>query len=155
MPNETNETPQPIPAGYKLAIIGSRVFNNKALVHQLLDPVKHLITEVVSGGATGADKIGEEWAQENGIPVNIIRPNWRPNGVYDKGAGFKRNIEIVKAADKILALWDGESRGTENSIDHCIRLGKEYFVIISKPLPEPPPPVYGEPTGFRKCDPRG
>jgi hypothetical protein len=123
-------------AKYKLAIVGSRTFNNYELLRQVLNPAADMISEVISGGATGADKLAERWSLENSIPCQVIRPDWRPNGIYDKGAGFKRNILIVQACDKLLCLWDGVSRGCINSVDHCVRLQKPYHVITAAPIPE-------------------
>ena len=51
----------------KLAIIGSRGFNDYDLLKSILNPYKDIITLVVSGGAKGADSLGEMWANENNI----------------------------------------------------------------------------------------
>lgn len=38
------------------------------------------------------------WAVSKGIPTRIFKPNWRnAEGVYDPGAGIKRNTDIVNA----------------------------------------------------------
>jgi len=131
--SEQNETQQPT-AKYKLAVVGSREFKNEQQVFQILDAAKDSITLVISGGATGADTLAERWADINKKSKYIIRPDWHPNGKYDKGAGFKRNIEIVKACDRCIAFWDGSSKGTMNTIDHCLRLQKPYFVVTQEPV---------------------
>ena len=38
---------------------------------------------------------------------------------YGKGAPFRRNQQIVAAADLVIALWDGASRGTAHTIELC------------------------------------
>lgn len=109
----------------KLAVIGSREFQDKERLFNILDKIdnKHSIKMIVSGGASGADSLAHEWAKENGKPTLIFYPNWHPKGPggqkmpYDKGAGFKRNANIIDFADNVLAFWDGESKGTQNSIE--------------------------------------
>ncbi len=47
---------------------------------------------------------------------DVLKPLWRPNGVYDAGAGKKRNTQIIARADVVVAFWDGFSTGTRDSI---------------------------------------
>ncbi len=72
------------------------------------------ITEVVSGGAHGADQLGEWWAEQNGILVTVFEADWNKHG---KSAGYKRNVEMAKYADACVCFWDGESLGTSHMID--------------------------------------
>lgn len=67
------------------------------------------LDEVVSGGASGADKCGEEWAKRNGIPVRRFNAQW---GKYGKIAGPRRNEEMASHADMCIAFPGGA--GTEN-----------------------------------------
>ena len=103
----------------KIAIIGSRSFNDYELVKSTLDPVKDRIEFIVSGGARGADKLGEVYAEENNIKTKIYLPNWDEHG---KAAGFIRNKQIVENADIIIIYWDGESKGSKSSINIAKKL---------------------------------
>ncbi len=117
---------------YKLAVVGSREWKNREMIEDLLNEVKNDIEIIISGGARGADTFAVDWAKKNGVPFEEKKANWRPDGPegrFDKGAGFKRNIEIVKACDRLLCFWDKISKGTQNSVDHAIRLKKPYVVI--------------------------
>lgn len=107
----------------KLAIVGSRTFNDYEMVKEALKDLA--ITEIVSGGAKGADTLAEKYAAENSIPVKVFKPEW---GKYGRGAGPKRNKQIVDYADKVIAFWDGESRGTKSSIDLATEQGKLLLV---------------------------
>lgn len=115
----------------KIAIIGSRSFNNYALLGEILNDVKDRVTLIVSGGANGADKFGERWAKEFKKKTKIFLPDWN---AYGKAAGPIRNEKIVKEADVVLAFWDGESRGTKNAIETAQKLNKEVIVIEYKSL---------------------
>lgn len=103
----------------KTAVVGSRIFADYNKLAAYLDTIKDKITLIVSGGAKGADSLGERWAYKNSIPTLIFKPDWSK---YGKGAGFIRNEDIVKNSDMILAFWDGKSKGTE----HTINLAKQY-----------------------------
>jgi len=107
----------------KVAVIGSRGFNNYELVKETLSPLD--ITLVVSGGAMGADTLGERYARENGIPTKIFKPDWTKG----RGAGFLRNTDIINEADTVVAFWDGKSRGTLDSIKKAEKQGKKVLIV--------------------------
>jgi hypothetical protein len=102
-----------------LAVVGSRTFTDYAQFCSELDKLKNCefdFSSLVSGGANGADKMAERYARERGIPIKILKPNWYPNGRYDKGAGIRRNFDIINGASYVIAFWDGVSSGTNHSI---------------------------------------
>lgn len=70
-------------------------------------------SKLVSGGAKGPDSWAKEAAEDFSHEFVEIRPNWKK---YGKGAGFKRNKEIIAASDDLIAFWDLESNGTWHSI---------------------------------------
>lgn len=112
----------------KLAIVGSRSFQDYALlIHSVTSfhPI-NMLTLIVSGGAEGADSLAQRFAKEHGLPILIHYPNWEKWG---KTAGFSRNESIVKDADKILVFWDGQSRGTQDTISRAQRLKKPHDVM--------------------------
>ncbi len=100
----------------KLAIVGSRSFTDWEelfiTIHELVRIVE--IELIVSGGAKGADKLAERFADFFDIPKKVIKPEWK---LYGRKAGFLRNQDIVDAADKVIAFWDGKSKGTKSTID--------------------------------------
>lgn len=110
----------------KLAIIGSRGFQNYSLLIKELDPKKDKITLVISGGAEGADTLGEKWARGNKIPTLIFPANWNKFG---KRAGYIRNEDIIKNCDCCIAFWDGVSKGTAHSISLCKKYNKPCKIV--------------------------
>lgn len=100
----------------KTIIAGSRSITYDHIVYIAveLSPFGNKITEVVSGGAHGVDKLGELWAKDSNIPIKQFLPNWTKFG---KGAGFARNLEMAMYADALIAIWDGYSKGTGHMID--------------------------------------
>jgi hypothetical protein len=84
-----------------------------------------VITEVVSGGARGVDRLGEQWAKESNIPIKQFIPDWDGLG---KKAGHVRNREMGDYADALIALWDGESKGTKGMIEYAQKKGLKVYV---------------------------
>lgn len=115
-----------------LVISGSRSLTSYDFVKKVIDEgvaelVNHMdeaVTELYSGHARGVDLLAERWAKENGIPVKTFIPDWN---IHGKKAGILRNEEMANAGDVILAVWDGESRGTKHMIDYAKKTKKVIF----------------------------
>lgn len=83
--------------------------------------------EIVSGGARGVDYLGEVFAKNAGIPVKRFPADWVTHG---KRAGPIRNAQMAEYADALIAVWDGESKGTANMISQARKNGLEVFVFL-------------------------
>jgi len=108
-----------------LAIIGGRDFSDYKKLLDVVSSIKEHVDLFISGGAIGADRLGERWADENNIPKKIFYPEWDK---YGKRAGFLRNENIVDEADIIIAFWNGKSKGTKNSIDLAKKKNKKLII---------------------------
>jgi hypothetical protein len=82
---------------------------------------------VLCGGARGADRYGQMLAGNYGYPIEMFLPDWDN---YGKRAGFLRNQQMAKYADALLAIWDGESKGTRHMIDIAKKQGLEVEVVL-------------------------
>lgn len=87
------------------------------------------ILEVISGGQRGGDFIGEKYALHIDADIVTFHANW---GKYGKAAGPKRNEKMInylmygcERRGIVIALWDGESKGTK----HIIDLAYKYRVV--------------------------
>ena len=109
----------------KLAIIGSRGAKINDLEKYLPDGV----SEIVSGGAKGADSFAAEYARKNGIPLTEFLPEYEKFG---RAAPLKRNGKIVEYADEGLAFWDGSSKGTKYTIELFKKANKKITVVIKQ-----------------------
>lgn len=85
--------------------------------------------EIVSGGARGADSLGERYAKENSIAIKRFTPDWDGLG---KRAGFVRNQDMGNYADTVVAFWDGESSGTKHMIEFATKIGLDVVLTIVK-----------------------
>lgn len=112
----------------KLIIAGSRSLDTETtyLIEKALCILPDQgISEVVSGNARGIDQLGAQWARFNKIPVSLFLAEWE---VYGKRAGFLRNERMAKHGDALLAIWDGQSKGTKHMIDIMTKEGKPVYV---------------------------
>ena len=106
----------------KIAVIGSR--------NVTVDNIGEYLTncdEIVSGGVVGADTCAADYAKENGIMLTVFLPEYER---YGRAAPIVRNKEIVDLADKIIAFWDGNSRGTLSVIKYAEKVRKPCDVIL-------------------------
>ena len=96
-----------------MKVVGSRSFANYELLKTTLDRYSDIDT-IVSGGAPGADTLGERYAREH---------DWK---TYGKRAGFVRNGDIVDHSDLVIAFWSEFFRmkkSTKSTIDIAKRKG--------------------------------
>ena len=107
----------------KIAVIGSR----KLTVYNLEDYIPEECDEIVSGGAIGIDRCAAAYARQNGLKLTEFLPEYE---LYGRFAPIKRNYTIVDHADRVIAFWDGESRGTLSVIKYCEKVGKECKVVL-------------------------
>ena len=101
----------------KTIIAGSRNITSFEVVNKAVEASGFKVTEVVSGTARGVDKLGEAWASYNRIPIKRFPADWKRFGY--NSAGYIRNAEMADYADALIAVWDGESRGTAHMIQQA------------------------------------
>tara|TARA_R110000850_G_C9613254_1_gene430061 strand:+ start:165 stop:518 length:354 start_codon:yes stop_codon:yes gene_type:complete len=113
----------------KIIIAGLRNFTEydllKTTINNLLAKSNTTITEVVSGGANGADKLGEQYAVEYNIPIKRFNADWNK---YGNAAGPIRNKQMAEYSDRLIAFWDGKSRGTGSMIKLAKKNNLKTFV---------------------------
>lgn len=100
---------------FRVMVAGSRGFDDYDLLAATLDRLLggRVGAVIVSGGAKGADLLGERYAADRGLAVERHPPDWKRHG---RGAGVIRNGEMVAASDMAVFFWDGASKGTADGI---------------------------------------
>ena len=111
-----------------ILVCGSRTWTSADQTLRLARRLAELRpTQIIAGGAVGADQIAENWAKRNSIPVLVCTPNWNKFG---RSAGIKRNNQMLDMKpDLVLACWDGQSKGTKHTIDEAERRGIRVEVL--------------------------
>ena len=112
----------------KLIIAGGRDFSDYELLCKEVDKITagKPAVEIVSGGAKGADRLGEHYAIDKNLQVKRFPADW---DLYGKAAGFKRNAEMAQYADHCICFWDGKSKGTGHMIDLAKRANLSITVV--------------------------
>jgi hypothetical protein len=110
----------------KVIIAGSQTFTDYQCLCQVLAPDRHRITQVLTGGAHGAEQLGYRWAWKHQITHQLFRADWERFG---KSAGVRRNYQMAQAGDLLLAFWDGQSPGIAHLVQCMRQVGKPVVVV--------------------------
>ena len=109
-------------------LLRDRAFRSFCRRHSV-GPLK--ITEVISGGAAGIDALAFRQAREAGLrniqclPDREMFPGRRIFRAYRE-----RNERIIRKCDILLAVWDGVSRGTKDTLDRACAVGRPAFIVF-------------------------
>lgn len=114
---------------FRVIIAGSRQIGDYGLVERYCDKMlfnkrnagENII--ILSGGCSGVDLLGEKYAAERSFQVERYPAEWTR---YGRRAGVLRNEIMVQRADALIAIWDGQSRGTKNVIE----LAEKYGLMV-------------------------
>ena len=108
----------------KVAVVGSRSIFKTDIGMYISDG-----DEIVSSGAIGIDSCAAEYAKNNGLKLTVFLPQYER---YGRAAPIERNKKIVDYSDKVIAFWDGKSKGTLSVIKYAEKAGKPCEIILCK-----------------------
>jgi len=111
--------------GYKIIVCGGRDFTDKEVVWGYLDKL-HAVSLVITGGARGADKLADQWAEERGIARAILPANWNGEG---RGAGHIRNKRMLDLMEPHFVVAFPGGRGTQS----MVKKARDYKVKVVGP----------------------
>lgn len=116
---------------YRIIIAGGRYFSDNELLKKKCDEFLHDKTSeeivIISGHASGADSLGERYAQEKGFKIETYPADWKK---YGRAAGPIRNEQMANIANALIAFWDGKSKGTKSMINLAKKKGLQVFVAL-------------------------
>ena len=121
-----------------MLIAGSRDFGNYAEMEKVCDKIiadkQPSSITIISGGARGADKLAELYAQKKNYKIKIFPAKWN---IYGRSAGYKRNEEMQQFLAQqinrcVVCFWDGSSPGTAHNFPLAKKLNNELFVYNYK-----------------------
>ncbi len=95
----------------------------------LCDLIPDDASAVISGGARGVDRLAAQFAEKQKLPVEEYLPDYN---LFGKIAPLVRNRTIVDNADFVVAVWDGKSKGTLNTIDYTLESNKPLVVYYTQ-----------------------
>ena len=134
----------------KIAIIGSREYENKRKIRDMIFKLKQTFgskLEIISGGCTsGADKYAKKFSLELGVSYREFNPahtvknlySVLPETYYSKpyhtSQFFHRNELIAKYCDRMIAFIDSNvaSKGSHHAVDMAQKHSKPVVIINEK-----------------------
>ncbi|MCC3299650.1 SLOG family protein [Arthrobacter caoxuetaonis] len=118
----------------RLLITGSRTWDDRAAIRDALrtwwdSTGRNPDAVLVSGAcAKGADRICEEIWERNSLTVERHPAHWRPNGVFNRRAGYDRNEAMVDTRpDHCIAFIRAGSGGAS----HCARYARAQGIDVT------------------------
>ena len=112
----------------KIIVAGGREFQDYEFLKSVLEvAIGEDKVQIVSGGARGADTLGEVYAEEFGHEIKVFKADWKK---YKNAAGPIRNESMAEYADELCAFWDGRSTGTKHMIKYARQLGLEVRLFV-------------------------
>jgi hypothetical protein len=117
----------------KLAVFGSRSIKDSRVKIEIADflngrPGFDML--VTTQEPKGVCALAQVYAKENAIPLELHFLNIKK---YARGAFEHRSDEVIKSADFILLIHDGESQGTKNELERVKKFNKPYkYVKLDK-----------------------
>jgi hypothetical protein len=108
----------------KTIIAGGRTITDYSLVLSAIGESEFEITEVVSGMAPGVDTLAIQYSRQHNLPLKEFHADWNQ---YRRAAGPIRNREMAEYGEALIAIWDGESRGTKNMIEEATKRGLKVY----------------------------
>ena len=102
----------------RLAVIGSKEFHDYQKLKSALDLVSG-INSIVSGAASGTDKMAARYALEHNFKLIEFSPDFEKHG---EDAKYARDRLIVENSDQLIAFWDGKCEGTKYTMDYAEKM---------------------------------
>ena len=115
----------------KVLITGSRNCPSKEVMWSLFETYIPKMSFIINGGAKGVDSLCNDWC--NSFPKRVL--GWetiRPINERIAAYYLHRNAEMIGMCDKVIAFWDGKSRGTKFTIDYAKSRNKEVKVVHTR-----------------------
>lgn len=112
----------------RVCICGGRDYFDRNRVFEVLDyTYEHRPFILISGGATGADTLGIQWASQSGVPVEVFAADWQQHG---RAAGPIRNRKMIESGIDVLIAFPG-GPGTADMVKQCRQKQIEVVLIDS------------------------
>ena len=122
---------RPSSTSFNLLIAGGRDFSNYDLLARrcaayIAENCGVRKPTILSGCASGADSLGEQFAMEYQLQCRFFPAQWKK---YGRAAGPMRNRQMAQAADGAVVFWDGKSKGTRSMIGYLRQMGVPFEVV--------------------------
>jgi predicted Rossmann-fold nucleotide-binding protein len=112
----------------KVVVCGGRDFRERAFAFAELSRLHDLygFTEVIQGGAKGADSLAYWWAKNKEIPVKTVNAQWE---IHGKSAGVIRNFVMADMKPDLVIAFPG-GRGTKDMVRIARKRGIKVIEVV-------------------------
>lgn len=112
----------------RVLICGGREFQDVTWLWSVMDGLhaQSPISEVIAGGAKGADTLGAEWAADRGIPCRVVMADWNTHG---RAAGPIRNQRMLDEGRPELVVAFPGGRGTADMVRRAREAGVAVVLV--------------------------
>lgn len=112
----------------KVLVCGGRNYDDWPKMKEKLDELDadRKFTEIIHGGADGADRLGGVWARWFGVKETVFPADWKQ---YGKRAGYVRNSEMLEKGKPDLVVAFKGGKGTDMMIKLAEAEGVEVCVV--------------------------
>ncbi|OYW77681.1 MAG: hypothetical protein B7Z37_03060 [Verrucomicrobia bacterium 12-59-8] len=115
----------------RVLVCGGRTYWDKDYLFGTLDALYAFEdkswTEIIQGGAMGADTLAFAWATKNKIPCRVFHADWKQWG---KAAGHIRNTQMLVQGKPDLVIAFPGGKGTANMCQQAIAAGVRVLDIV-------------------------
>ena len=101
----------------RVLVCGGRTFDNWEAVHRELHGIGPSV--IITGGAPGADRLAEKWANHNGIPLVVYPALWSRG----RKAGPERNAFMLHDSQPDIVVAFPGGRGTADMVARARKAG--------------------------------
>lgn len=111
-------------------VTGSRSIDTPLVVARAINDCPWDVEHIIHGDADGVDSMVSTYAtrmrmQETSNPI----PDWVWAQI-GASAGPMRNEYMVEEADRVVAIWDGESDGTKDAMQQAASAGLPIYKVV-------------------------
>lgn len=124
----------------RVLVTGGRTFNDRSWLWAGLDLLHGMgpITEIIEGGATGADVRAGEWAGRRGVKCTVVPAEWDKHSVGLKHgqknpAGIIRNNAMAAMLPDIVLAAPGGT-GTAHMVNAAKKRGLRVVYLEKMPV---------------------
>lgn len=115
----------------KILVCGGRTYWDKQYLFETLDALyafeDFAWTEIIQGGAMGADTLAFAWAAKNKIPCKVFQAQWK---LYGKRAGYLRNQQMLDEGKPDLVIAFPGGPGTARMKQLAVAAGVRVLDIV-------------------------